>query len=124
MGAARLLCVDDDELGLMVRRMMLEEAGFEVATATDGPRGLDLLKAGTFDLVLLDHAMPGMNGGEVAREIRLHWPQLPIMLLSAYVTLPEEDVRLVDAYVTKGESTEVLLETVGRLLKKRKGADA
>lgn len=116
MGPARILCIDDEELGLQVRKLLLESQGFEVATATDGHSGLDLFNSGEFDLVVLDHSMPGMNGGEVARELRRVKPTTPIILLSAYVTLPEEHVALVDGYVTKGDSTESLLAMIDKLV--------
>ena len=46
-----------------------------------------------------------MNGGQVAKEIRRGNPRMPIILLSAYVRLPEEHKTRVDAYITKGESS-------------------
>jgi CheY-like chemotaxis protein len=119
MDAGRILCIDDEELGLTVRKMILESEGFEVSTASDGLVGLQLFSSAQFDLVLLDHSMPGMNGGEIAREIRRIRPATPILLLSAYVTLPDDDVKLVDAYVTKGESTETLLAIIRQLLQYR-----
>lgn len=116
MGSARILCIDDEELGLQVRKLLLESQGFEVAIATDGRTGLDLFHTREFDLVVLDHSMPGMNGGEVALELRRLNPATPIILLSAYVTLPEKHVALVDGYLTKGESTESLLALIGKLI--------
>lgn len=116
----RILCVDDEELGLLVRKMTLEAEGYEVTIAPDGPSGLQLFASQPFDLVLLDHSMPGMNGGQVAEEIRLRSPSTPIVLLSAYVTLPEEHIAMVDAYITKGESTDLLLTTIHSLIEKAK----
>jgi len=124
MGKAKILCIDDEEIGLLVRKLILESEGFEVAVAMDGKGGLQLFNDGKFDLVLLDHSMPGMNGGEVAQQMRLQSPQVPIILLSAYVTLPEEHVSIVDAYITKGESTETLLRTITELIAEGKEAQA
>ena len=124
MNLGTVLCVDDDEAGLLVRKMTLEAAGFQVSTATGGKKGLELLAASQFDLVVLDHSMPEMNGGEVAEQIRLQCPRVPIVLLSAYVTLPEEDFRRVDTYITKGDSTETLLEVVGQLIANGRSAKA
>ena len=115
---SKILCIDDEETGLHVRKLILESEGFQVAIATDGRRGLDLFNADRFDLVLLDHSMPGMNGGEVAREIRRTRPNTPIILLSAYVTLPDDDVKLADLYITKGESTDNLLTAIRTLISK------
>jgi CheY-like chemotaxis protein len=124
MSSGTVLCIDDDEVGLLVRKMTLEAAGFEVVTATGGRKALELLNDSDFDLVVLDHSMPEMNGGEVAEQIRFRCPGLPIVLLSAYVTLPEEDVQLVDAYITKGDSTETLLAVVGQLIANGRSAKA
>jgi len=120
MRPGRILCIDDEELGLLVRKLTLEAEGYEVAIASDGPTGLEMFSSQAFDLVLLDHSMPGMNGGQVAEEMRQRMPGIPIVLLSAYVTLPEEHVALVDAYITKGESTDLLLTTVRQLIEKAK----
>lgn len=119
MRSGRILCIDDEEMGLLVRKMMLEAEGFQVSAASSGESGLQIFADSEFDLVVLDHSMPGMNGGEVARRIRECRKEVPIILLSAYVTLPEEHVALVDAYLTKGESTENLLATIRRLLANR-----
>jgi CheY-like chemotaxis protein len=116
MGLGRILCVDDEETGLLVRKMMLESEGFQVSVASDGTSGLELFGTSDFDVVVLDHSMPGMNGGEVARHMRDKNPSVPIILLSAYVTLPEEHVALVDVYLTKGDSTEKLLEVIRHLV--------
>lgn len=115
MQKTRVLCIDDEQTGLLVRKMILESEGFEVATAADGKAGLELFTQGGIDLVLLDHSMPGMNGGEVAQEMRRIRPEIPIVFLSAYVTLPDEHMEFVDAYITKGESTDKLLATIRRL---------
>jgi len=124
MASGKILCIDDEEMGLLVRKLILESEGFEVAIAADGKSGLRLFNDGRFDLVILDHSMPGMNGGEVAQQMRQRSPHVPIILLSAYVTLPEEHVSIVDAYITKGESTETLLRTITELIAEGKEAQA
>jgi CheY-like chemotaxis protein len=123
MSVGKILCIDD-EVGLLVRKMTLEAAGFKVGTATGGKKGLELLSRCGFDLVVLDHSMPEMNGGQVAEQIRSRYPGVPIVLLSAYVALPEEDVRRVDAYITKGDSTETVLAVVGQLIEDGRSAKA
>lgn len=116
MSGGKILCIDDDELGLMVRRLTLEAEGYEVAIAESGAKGLALMASSSFDIVLLDHSMPGMNGGEVAEQIRSKHPGTPIVFLSAYITLPEEHLQMVDAYITKGDSTEALLTVIRRFV--------
>ena len=111
-----VLCVDDEVVGLRVRKILLERAGYQVLTAADGHSGLELFAAQPVEAVVLDYAMPGMHGGEVARKMRQTKPQVPILLLSAYVGLPEEVSSLVDVYMTKGEGAPALLEKLGNLL--------
>ncbi len=60
--------------------------------------------------------MDGMNGGEVAERIKQVNPSVPVLLLSAYVDLPQQILSLVDKYLTKGEGPAVMLATVAELL--------
>lgn len=115
--ASRLvLCVDDEAVGLRVRQILLERAGYRVLTAADGASGLELFATHPVDAVVLDYSMPGMHGGEVARRMRQAKPNVPILLLSAYVDLPEEVVSLADVYMTKGEGAPALLDKLGNLI--------
>jgi CheY-like chemotaxis protein len=111
-----ILCVDDEVVGLRVRKILLERAGYSVLTAENGPSGIEIFAAQPIDAVVLDYAMPGMHGGEVARKMRQTKPGVPILLLSAYVGLPEEVSGLVDVYMTKGEGAPALLTKLGNLL--------
>jgi CheY-like chemotaxis protein len=111
-----VLCVDDEVVGLRVRKILLERAGYKVLTAADGYSGLELFASQPVEAVVLDYAMPGMHGGEVAKKMRQTKPDVPILLLSAYVGLPEEVSSLVDVYMTKGEGAPALLEKLGNLL--------
>jgi CheY-like chemotaxis protein len=111
-----VLCVDDELVGLQVRKILLERAGYRVLTASDGPSGLALFFSEPVEAVVLDYSMPGMHGGEVAVRMRESKPQVPILLLSAYVDLSVEVISLVDLYMTKGEGAPVLLEKLGSLL--------
>ncbi len=113
-----LLCIDDELGGLEVRKMVLESAGYSVLTAGSGKAGLEIFSSQCIDLVILDYAMPEMNGYDVAIEIRRISPGTPILMLSAYFPVPQEVLRVVDGYATKGESPLQLFEQVGVLLKK------
>ncbi len=111
-----VLCVDDEHIGLQVRKLLLERAGYRVLTAKDGLAGLEILAAEPIEAVILDYSMPGMHGGEVATRMRQIKPAVPILLLSAYVGLPPEVTSLVDLYMTKGEGAPVLLAKISSLL--------
>ena len=111
-----ILCVDDEFVGLEVRKTLLERAGYRVLTALDGAAGLDLFAREPIEAVVLDFSMPGMTGDQVALSMRRVKPAVPILMLSAYTSLPPEVTRLVDLYMTKGEGAPALLEKLGGLL--------
>jgi CheY-like chemotaxis protein len=111
-----VLCVDDELVGLQVRKILLERAGYRVLTASDGQSGLEIFAAEPVEVVVLDYSMPGMHGGEVAVRMRQTKPHVPILLLSAYMGLSAEVTSLVDLYMTKGEGAPVLLEKLSSLL--------
>jgi CheY-like chemotaxis protein len=111
-----VLCVDDEVVGLRVRKILLERAGYKVLTAPDGRSGLELFATQPVDVVVLDYSMPGMHGGQVAEKMRQTKPEIPILLLSAYVGLPDEVRSLVDIYMTKGEGAPAFLDNLSNLL--------
>lgn len=114
--AKGILCVDDEGIGLSIHKMLLESRGYKVFTAESGPDALVLLSSEMIDLVILDYLMPGMNGDVVAQKIKDLRPDLPIIMLSAYIDLPDEALAAVDRSLTKGEPTIVLLEAIQELL--------
>ena len=111
-----ILCVDDETVGLHVRRMLLERAGYRVLTALDGPAGIDLFEREPVDAVVLDFSMPGMSGGEVAQRLRAIKPLVPILMLSAYTSLPPEIDSIVNLSMTKGEGAPALLQKLGSMM--------
>ena len=115
-----VLCVDDERVGLHVRKLLLERSGYQVITANDGKTGLTMFEENPVDAVVLDYAMPGMHGGEVAARMRAAKPDVPILLLSAYVGLPSDVTGLVNVYMTKGEGAPALLEKLDGLFSRIK----
>jgi CheY-like chemotaxis protein len=113
---ALVLCIDDELIGLKVRKILLERAGYKVVSALEGTEGIDIFSREPVSAVVLDYAMPGMNGAEVATRMREIKPEVPILLLSAYVGLPTEVTSLVDVYMTKGEGAPTLLKKLGTML--------
>jgi CheY-like chemotaxis protein len=111
-----ILCVDDELVGLNVRRLLLERAGYNVLTALSGPQGLLLFEREPVDAVVLDYFMPGMHGAAVAAAMRQSKAAVPILLLSAHLVLPEAVNSLDDVYCTKGEGTSAFLKTLDSLL--------
>ena len=88
-GATRVLVIDDDSAVREITVSLLQQMGCSVEDAGSGGAGLDLLARSdaAFDLVVLDFAMPGMNGAEVAREIAKDFPQLPVLFVTGYADL-------------------------------------
>lgn len=111
-----ILCVDDEPTGLTVRKILLQRKGYEVLTAPSGLEGIELLMAHPVTAVVLDYSMPGMNGDEVAAEMKRLKPSVKILLLSAYVDLPADALKFVDRRSVKGESPIAFLEDLQQLL--------
>src|SRR6202166_4701276 len=86
---ATILCIDDHWNGLIGRKMLLEQSGYEVLATTGGAQGLELFLSRPVDAVVLDYQMPGMNGDVVAAKIKRINTQVPIMLLSGYEPPPK-----------------------------------
>jgi len=111
-----LLCVDDEEPGLMMRAALFASAGYGVFTATSGEAGIQAFVENDVSAVVLDYLMPGMNGEQVAAAMRQLKPTVPILLLSGCLSLPDDVFKLVDAFLPKGGSPEMLIETVRQLV--------
>src|SRR5260370_14260226 len=111
-----ILCVDDELVGLQVRKILLERAGYRVLTAQNGSTGLEIFSSHPVEAVVLDYSMPGMHAAELSSRMRQVKPHIPILLLSAYIGLPTEVTSLIDLHLTKGEGAPVLLKKLGRLL--------
>ncbi len=113
---AAILCIDDEPKGLTVRKMLLESQGYEVFTATSGREGLAIFARHRVPAVVLDYAMPEMDGAQVAAALKRIDPAVKILLFSAYVNLPKEELRWVDDYATKGDHPKAFLAAVQQLL--------
>ena len=82
----RILLVDDDPGVRIAARSMLEELGHDVVEADDGPAALAIVGQDRgFELIIVDFAMPGMNGAELIEAVRNFWPEAHFLLLTGYV---------------------------------------
>jgi CheY-like chemotaxis protein len=111
-----LLCVDDNQSSLKICKIILENSGYKVLTASSGREGLEVFASNAIDAVILDYQMPEMNGELVAAEMKRTNPEIPILMLSGWVSLPESALRLVDEFVSKGDRVEFMLLTVQQVL--------
>ena len=111
-----LLCIDDNQSSLNICKIVLEDVGYKVSTASSAREGLEIFASHVIDAVIVDYQMPEMNGELVAAEMRRTKPQVPILMLSGWASLPESALQLVDEYVAKGDPVELMLLTIQQLL--------
>lgn len=116
---ARILLVDDNRDGLLIRRSLLEEQGYYVEVAPGGEEGFELYQASAFDVLVTDYRMPRMNGVDLIRRIRAVAADARIVLLSGFIEplgLTEANTGA-DAVIAKSASeTTHLLRAIKRLL--------
>jgi CheY-like chemotaxis protein len=110
-----VLCIDDNQNVLECEKAFLETFGYTVLTASSGARGLELASNHWVDVVIVDFFMPEMNGEKFAIEMRLLRPQAPIIMLSATVDVPEQALKLVDAFIAKDHLSSQLLPVIAQL---------
>jgi CheY-like chemotaxis protein len=112
---AVILCVDDEENPLVLRKLVLQKAGYEVLTARSAKEALELAASRSVDLVLSDHLMPGMNGTELAQQIKAKHPNLPVILISGVNDLPAGS-GFANTFVSKIEGPDALCKEVAAIL--------
>jgi CheY-like chemotaxis protein len=115
-----VLVVDDEELVRKFVDRVMREAGYETATAADGPEALEVAaRLETFDILVTDVMMPQMTGDELARRIRASTPGIKVLYLTGFSDrLFKEKVTLWadEAFLDKPCSVKGLLEAVSLLL--------
>lgn len=116
-----ILCVDDNEQSLSIRKVMLETRGYRVVTCTNSEDALKKFNEGGIDLVLSDLVMPGLDGAELIARIKQLSPQTPAILFSGSVKGYERDT-VADIFLPKGMYAPAeLLERIRVLLVKKRG---
>jgi two-component system alkaline phosphatase synthesis response regulator PhoP len=121
-----ILIIEDEPELVKVLRSYLEGANFNVLTALRGDKGLDIWERNRPDLVILDLNLPGMDGLDVAREIRRK-ADTPIIMLTARVEEADQLIGLelgADDYVTKPFSPRVVVARVRALLRRVEGSSS
>lgn len=116
-----ILCVDDNEQVLSVRKFLLETRGYRVLTAHSAEAALERFRQGGIDLVLSDLLMPTMDGNEMVRQMKEISPEVPTILISGTVKTFERANRA-DAFLPKGASTPVeMLERIRVMIARKRG---
>lgn len=124
---AKILIAEDDDSVASFLRQACEEAGYEVAVASDGNEALAQAKSHPFELILLDVMLPGMDGFEVCRRLRAGGDKTLILMITAKDTL-EAKVEGLDAgaddYVCKPFRLAEIMARVRALLRRSEAATA
>ena len=113
----KLLLVDDETSIQLVYREEFEDEGYEVISALNGEEGLAKFDAENPDIVILDIHMPGMNGIEVLRQMKMRRPEIPVILSSAFQEF-QRDISswASEEYIVKSGNLDSLKQAVKRLL--------
>jgi CheY-like chemotaxis protein len=122
MNRPTLLCVDDDPGIRELYETMLGTYGYEVLVAEGGLQALNLFrsKKKEIDAVISDYEMPGMNGAQLAAELKRYDPDIPVIVITGSLPVLEETPYFVDAAVPKGASVEKIVDHIEALLEARR----
>jgi CheY-like chemotaxis protein len=122
MNRTTLLCVDDDPRIRELYEAMLGSHGYEVLVAEGGYQALNLFLSKTkeIDAVISDYEMPGMNGAQLAAELKRYDPEIPVIVISGSLPVLEETPYFVDAAVPQGASVEKIVNHIEALLEARR----
>jgi len=116
-----ILCVDDDERSLSIRKVLLETRGYRVLTCSDPQGAVDVMKQGGIDLVLTDLMMPKLNGAKLIDQLKAIAPETPALLFSGSVNCCSDE-HMADVWLPKGEFAPMeLLERIRVLLIRKRG---
>jgi len=120
-----VLCVDDDPGMRDLYQAMLSRNGYEAITVGNADHALNVCQFKTkVDLVIVDLEMPGMDGNQLAEQLKLRNPLLPIMMVSGSNPEAEEISPYIDAVVMKGSPIRSILDRIGILLAERENLPA
>src|SRR3989441_12517713 len=114
-----LVVEDEKRLAYLLRRVLLEER-HTIDLAHEGHTGLNLAESGTYDIVILDVMLPGLDGLEVCLQMRADGIMAPVLILTARGAVEYRVVGInvrADDYLTKPFAMEELLARINALLR-------
>jgi two-component system cell cycle response regulator DivK len=117
----RILLVEDNEMNRDMLSRRLQRKGYEVTMALDGRQGVEMARAGGYDLILMDMSLPEIDGWEATRQLRAapETKTVPIIALTAHAMAGDRDKALeagCNDYDTKPIELPRLLEKIAALL--------
>jgi two-component system response regulator CpxR len=116
-----ILCVDDNEQSLSIRKVMLETRGYRVIACSSAQDALEQFKRGGVDLVLSDLVMPNVDGTQLIDHIKNLSPETPAILFSGKIKIYDRDTRA-DVFLPKGMYAPAeLLERIRLMLVRKRG---
>jgi two-component system cell cycle response regulator len=116
---AHILIIEDNEANMELMAYLLQAFGHVVQEAMEGKAGLELAMQGSFDLILCDLQMPGMDGYEVMRRIKLDLSAVPMVAVTAYAMVGDRDRVLAagfDGYIAKPINPETFAGEIEEFL--------
>ncbi|MFD2926200.1 response regulator transcription factor [Halobacillus naozhouensis] len=119
--AQRILIVDDEESIVMLLKYNIDQAGYETDVAYTGPEALEKASATTYDMIVLDVMLPGMDGMEVCKQLRQNQVETPILMLTAKDDEFDKVLGLelgADDYLTKPFSPREVVARIKAILRR------
>src|SRR5262252_4033448 len=116
-----ILCVDEDERSLSIRKIMLQTRGYRVIACSDPTLAVEAMRGGGIDLILADLVLPKLNGGKVVDQLKSISPGTPAIVFSGAAGACSDDT-LADVFLSKADCTAAqLLDHVRVALVRKRG---
>jgi CheY-like chemotaxis protein len=116
-----ILCVDEDERSLSIRKIMLQTRGYRVIACSDPTLAVEAMRGGGIDLILADLVLPKLNGGKIVDQLKSISPGTPAIVFSGAAGACSDDT-LADVFLSKSDcSTAQLLDHVRVALVRKRG---
>jgi two-component system sensor histidine kinase/response regulator len=122
---SKLLFIDDEDIVLRSSRRIFERSGYEIDTAPSGDEGLEMARAGNYDVVVTDLKMPGLGGMDVLKALRKEKPDVVVVIFTGYANVETAREALKNGafdYVPKPFTPEELRSVVANAIEARKNA--
>lgn len=116
-----ILMIEDNEQNRYLARFLLKSCGYSIDEASDGPRGITLASSGSYDLILLDIQLPGMDGYAVASELRKNpvTGDVPIIAVTSYAMAGDREKAMAagcSGYIEKPINPETFVAEIEKFM--------